>query len=81
LDQPLPVGALDQLALSLMALETWGYEHRFQTHFYTTGYRSGQRLKGDLVVVGGGDPISGRPMSSSWRATCTALAFARLTAR
>jgi hypothetical protein len=29
LDQPLPVGALDQLALSLMALETWGHEHRF----------------------------------------------------
>ncbi len=56
LDQPLPVGPLDQLALSLMALETWGYEHRFQTHFFTTGYRLGQRLIGDLVVVGGGDP-------------------------
>ncbi|MFS8835328.1 D-alanyl-D-alanine carboxypeptidase [Synechococcus sp. WC101] len=56
LDRPLPVGALDQLALSLMALEKWGYEYRFQTRFYTTSHRSGQRLTGDLVVVGGGDP-------------------------
>ncbi len=56
LDQPLPVGALDQLAISLMALETWGYEHRFETQFYTTGQLSGHRLSGDLILVGGGDP-------------------------
>ncbi|HIK21807.1 MAG TPA: D-alanyl-D-alanine carboxypeptidase [Synechococcus sp. M44_DOE_062] len=56
LDRPLPVGALDQLAISLMALETWGYEHRFETRFYTTGHRSGHRLTGDLILVGGGDP-------------------------
>jgi hypothetical protein len=37
---------LDQLALSLMALEKWGYEYRFQTRFYTTSHRSGQRLTG-----------------------------------
>ncbi|MFQ3613290.1 MAG: D-alanyl-D-alanine carboxypeptidase [Cyanobacteriota bacterium] len=56
LDQPLPVGALDQLAISLMALETWGYEHRFETQFLTTGRLVGDRLAGDLVVVGSGDP-------------------------
>ncbi|MCF2971547.1 D-alanyl-D-alanine carboxypeptidase [Synechococcus sp. Nb3U1] len=56
LDQPLPVGALDQLAISLMAIETWGYEHRFETRFYTTGHLLGHRLTGDLIVVGGGDP-------------------------
>ena len=56
LDRPLPVGALDQLAISLMALETWGYEHRFETRFYTTGHRSGHRLTGDLILVGSGDP-------------------------
>jgi len=55
-DRPLPVGALDQLAISLMALETWGYEHRFETRFYTTGHRLGHRLTGDLILVGGGDP-------------------------
>ncbi|MEN9229832.1 MAG: D-alanyl-D-alanine carboxypeptidase [Thermostichus sp. DG02_5_bins_236] len=56
LDQPLPVGALDQLAISLMALETWGYEHRFATQFLTTGRLVGDRLVGDLIVVGSGDP-------------------------
>ncbi|MEN9220981.1 MAG: D-alanyl-D-alanine carboxypeptidase [Thermostichus sp. BF3_bins_97] len=56
LDQPLPVGALDQLAISLMALETWGYEHRFETQFFTTGHLLGRRLTGDLIIVGGGDP-------------------------
>ncbi|MGQ9838759.1 MAG: D-alanyl-D-alanine carboxypeptidase [Cyanobacteriota bacterium] len=56
LDQPLPVGALDQLALSLMALETWGYEHRFETQFLTTGRLVEDRLLGDLIIVGSGDP-------------------------
>ncbi|MGY2976965.1 D-alanyl-D-alanine carboxypeptidase [Thermostichus sp. MS-CIW-37] len=55
-DRPLPVGALDQLAISLMALETWGYERRFETRFYTTGHLLGHRLTGDLILVGGGDP-------------------------
>ncbi|MFQ3584604.1 MAG: D-alanyl-D-alanine carboxypeptidase [Cyanobacteriota bacterium] len=56
LDQPLPVGALDQLAISLMALETWGYDHRFETQFLTTGRLVDDRLVGDLIVVGSGDP-------------------------
>ncbi|MEN9202508.1 MAG: D-alanyl-D-alanine carboxypeptidase [Thermostichus sp. DG_1_6_bins_120] len=56
LDQPLPVGALDQLAISLMALETWGYEHRFATRFLTNGRLVGERLVGDFIVVGSGDP-------------------------
>ncbi len=51
-----------KLFTSAAALELLGPEYRFKTGFFRTGkIDKKSRLKGDLVIVGGGDPlISGR---------------------
>ncbi len=54
---PLSAASVTKVATSLVVLEQFGPEHRFMTQFAAAGpIRSGV-LEGDLVVVGGNDPL------------------------
>jgi len=55
--QPLPAASLTKVATSLAALKTWGPNHTFITEIRTTGSVQEGVLEGDLVIVGGGDPL------------------------
>jgi len=46
-----------KLLLSSAALETLGPQFRFETQLYARGDIAGGRLNGDLILVGGGDPV------------------------
>lgn len=54
---PLPAASLTKVATSLVALETWGPEHRFETLISASGPIQQGTLHGDLVIQGGGDPL------------------------
>lgn len=54
---PLPAASLTKVATSLVALETWGPEHRFETLVSASGPVRQGTLHGDLVIQGGGDPL------------------------
>ncbi|MBI4357475.1 MAG: D-alanyl-D-alanine carboxypeptidase/D-alanyl-D-alanine-endopeptidase [Gammaproteobacteria bacterium] len=49
--------SLSKLVTAAAALKKLTPAHRFVTSFYHTGARNGKRIKGDFVVVGGGDPL------------------------
>lgn len=55
--QPLPAASLTKVATSLAALKTWGPHHTFLTEVRATGPVKNGVLQGDLVIVGGGDPL------------------------
>lgn len=55
--QPLPAASLTKVATSLAALKTWGPHHTFITAVKTTGPIHNGVLQGDLVIIGGGDPL------------------------
>lgn len=54
---PLPAASLTKVATTLVALETWGAEHRFETVIGTTGAVQQGVVNGDLVIQGSGDPL------------------------
>lgn len=54
---PLPAASLTKIATSLVALETWGPEHRFETLISASGPIQQGTLHGDLVIQGSGDPL------------------------
>jgi D-alanyl-D-alanine carboxypeptidase/D-alanyl-D-alanine-endopeptidase (penicillin-binding protein 4) len=54
---PLPAASLTKVATSLVALERWGPDHRFDTLISATGPVQDGVLNGDLVITGGGDPL------------------------
>jgi serine-type D-Ala-D-Ala carboxypeptidase/endopeptidase (penicillin-binding protein 4) len=51
-----PPASVVKILTALFALETLGADHRFRTRLAATGPLEGGRLKGDLVLLGGGDP-------------------------
>jgi serine-type D-Ala-D-Ala carboxypeptidase/endopeptidase (penicillin-binding protein 4) len=53
----LPAASLTKVATTLVALETWGADHQFNTIVSATGNIQGGVLNGDLVVQGDGDPF------------------------
>lgn len=53
----LPAASLTKLVTSLVALETWGTNHQFETIISTNGQVQNGVLQGDLVIQGGGDPL------------------------
>ncbi|MDX2098536.1 MAG: D-alanyl-D-alanine carboxypeptidase [Leptolyngbyaceae cyanobacterium bins.59] len=54
---PLSAASLTKVATSLVALDTWGLEHRFETLVSATGPIEKGILKGSLIVQGSGDPL------------------------
>ncbi|MAW08169.1 MAG: D-alanyl-D-alanine carboxypeptidase/D-alanyl-D-alanine-endopeptidase [Halobacteriovoraceae bacterium] len=55
-DKGLPPASVGKVLTTLYALETLGSAYRFKTQLLATGPVQGGVLKGDLVLVGGGDP-------------------------
>ncbi|MDU8942716.1 D-alanyl-D-alanine carboxypeptidase/D-alanyl-D-alanine endopeptidase [Ovoidimarina sediminis] len=56
-DLRLPPASVAKAATAYYALSRLGAAHRFETRLLATGPVEGGRLKGDLVLQGGGDPI------------------------
>ncbi|MBW4615982.1 MAG: D-alanyl-D-alanine carboxypeptidase [Desmonostoc vinosum HA7617-LM4] len=54
---PLPAASLTKIATSLVALKTWGPDHRFETLVGTTGSVVKGVVQGDLVITSNGDPM------------------------
>lgn len=58
--RPLLPASTQKLVTAAAALQTWGPDHRFVTRALATGPLLGDgTLDGDLVLVGGGDPVLG----------------------
>jgi serine-type D-Ala-D-Ala carboxypeptidase/endopeptidase (penicillin-binding protein 4) len=54
---PLPAASLTKIATTLVALETWGADHRFETVISTTGNVTQGVVNGDLIIQSSGDPL------------------------
>ncbi len=55
--RPVPPASVAKAVTALYALDTLGAEHRFATRVYGTGTVVGGILQGDLILMGGGDPV------------------------
>ncbi|MBE9118780.1 D-alanyl-D-alanine carboxypeptidase [Lusitaniella coriacea LEGE 07157] len=55
--QPRSAASLTKIATTLAAIDTWGLDRHFETRFYANGNINGGVLKGDLIVIGDGDPM------------------------
>lgn len=55
-ERRLSPASLSKLYTAAAALEHWGPEHSFETRLLADGHRDGAVLRGDLVLLGGGDP-------------------------
>lgn len=53
----LPPASVAKAVTSAYALSSLGGEYRFSTRLIATGPVSGGKIKGDLVLLGGGDPV------------------------
>ncbi|MGE0171800.1 MAG: D-alanyl-D-alanine carboxypeptidase/D-alanyl-D-alanine-endopeptidase [Oligoflexales bacterium] len=49
--------SVSKLATSAALLKILGPKHKFKTEFYARGKRTGNRIAGDLICVGAGDPF------------------------
>jgi serine-type D-Ala-D-Ala carboxypeptidase/endopeptidase (penicillin-binding protein 4) len=49
--------SVTKLVTSAALLKALGSKHKFKTEFYFRGRRSGNRIQGDLICVGSGDPF------------------------
>ncbi len=56
-DVGLPPASVAKALTALYALDVLGPEHRFETKLVAGGPIEGGILKGDLILVGGGDPL------------------------
>jgi D-alanyl-D-alanine carboxypeptidase/D-alanyl-D-alanine-endopeptidase (penicillin-binding protein 4) len=52
-----PAASLTKIATSLAALARWEFDRQFETLVGSNGQIQGGVLQGDLIVVGGGDPL------------------------
>lgn len=55
--QPLPAASLTKTATTLAVLRAWGPHYTFVTEIRATGPTVNGVVQGDLVIVGGGDPL------------------------
>ncbi|MEN9251311.1 MAG: D-alanyl-D-alanine carboxypeptidase [Thermostichales cyanobacterium BF3_bins_165] len=54
---PLPAASVTKMATTLVALQTWGPDHRFITALGSRGSVNNGILQGDLILQGSGDPF------------------------
>jgi serine-type D-Ala-D-Ala carboxypeptidase/endopeptidase (penicillin-binding protein 4) len=54
---PASAASLTKIATTIAALETWDFNHQFETRIYKTGAIANGVLNGDLIVEGNGDPL------------------------
>lgn len=54
---PLPPASVTKIATALYGRAALGDTHRFKTHIVITGPIRNGRVEGDLILVGGGDPV------------------------
>ncbi|MBS9718455.1 D-alanyl-D-alanine carboxypeptidase/D-alanyl-D-alanine-endopeptidase [Pseudohalocynthiibacter aestuariivivens] len=54
---PLPPASVAKAITTLYALDRLGAGYRFRTRLYATGPIRNGKLEGDLILVGGGDPV------------------------
>ena len=52
----LNVASVAKLFTTAAALDTFGADYTFKTKIYFSGVKKGKKLKGDIFIVGGGDP-------------------------
>jgi D-alanyl-D-alanine carboxypeptidase/D-alanyl-D-alanine-endopeptidase (penicillin-binding protein 4) len=55
-EKRLTPASLTKVVLGAAALEKWGSDYTFKTRIFSNGTRSKAVIKGDLIVVGSGDP-------------------------
>lgn len=70
-----------KLSTAVAALEVLGGTHRFTTEVRATGERRGAVLDGDMVLVGGGDPLLGPDDLMALCGTLRADGLRRVTGR
>ncbi|NJM65243.1 MAG: D-alanyl-D-alanine carboxypeptidase [Acaryochloris sp. RU_4_1] len=75
---PLPAASLTKVATSLAALKTWEPHHQFITEVRTTGSINNGVLQGDLIIVGGGDPLFVGPEAISLAHSLNRLGIQRV---
>jgi D-alanyl-D-alanine carboxypeptidase/D-alanyl-D-alanine-endopeptidase (penicillin-binding protein 4) len=56
-DRPLAAASTQKLLVAAAALSVLGADHHFTTRAVSAGSVAGNVLTGDLVIVGGGDPV------------------------
>ncbi|HIK25468.1 MAG TPA: D-alanyl-D-alanine carboxypeptidase [Thermosynechococcus sp. M46_R2017_013] len=56
-DRPLSAASVTKIATSLAVLDKYPFDYRFLTRIGTTGSIQKGVLKGDLVLIGGNDPL------------------------
>lgn len=54
---PLPAASLTKIPTTLVALNTWGPDHQFETIVSTNGTLQAGVVQGDLIIQGGSDPF------------------------
>ncbi|BAY52607.1 putative carboxypeptidase [Thermostichus vulcanus NIES-2134] len=56
-DRPLAAASVTKIATSLAVLDKYPFDHQFLTRIGTTGRLQNGVLRGDLVLIGGSDPL------------------------
>jgi serine-type D-Ala-D-Ala carboxypeptidase/endopeptidase (penicillin-binding protein 4) len=68
-DQPLMLASTAKLVTALSALDVLGLGYRWNTQAYVTGQIENGQLRGDLLILGGGDPLFSSADLRAWMVT------------
>ena len=77
----LPPASVMKAITALYALEALGADYRFQTRLLATGPVAGGELRGDLVLMGGGDPTLDTDAMAALAGKLKAAGVSRVTGR
>lgn len=80
-EAPLPPASVAKAVTALFALEKLGAAHRFGTEVLAAGPVVGDRLEGDLILSGGGDPVLDTDQLGDLVAALAATGIRRVTGR
>ncbi|OZA14180.1 MAG: D-alanyl-D-alanine carboxypeptidase/D-alanyl-D-alanine-endopeptidase [Rhodobacterales bacterium 17-64-5] len=80
-DALLPPASVAKAITSLYALEQLGADHQFTTRVLATGPVTGDRLDGDLILAGGGDPTLDTDTMGDMAAALARTGLRKITGR